>query len=413
MRELSGEHGGIAWRVDGHCNVTILSLNVNSLSSKLMHIAALLEALAAEGVVVTIIALQETKLNPAAHIVTGTDLPGFSIIRKDVKKGKGGVCFFVRDDILVYEHTEVGISDLSTLWIRAPQVLPPLQIGVTYLSPTDLSARRAHEHFFLIDKVTSAAEAAGLEWILLGDLNARGLNALEAWLHGIKADPDQLGAFIVSGSSADTDAGNFATRFAVHQGFAELDFVVASKGAAALCASCRTENGHGSLRNPIKMSDHRALVATFRVKTLQVAEAGGDGVSFSPVPLRKAQWCGGTQDEKDARIQRYSTAVEHCGGPLLDRAADVLLTDTPKKATWLIQKIAGLVHRCEDAAGISRTGAGGPPKPKPAFFDDAPTRCAFAAAALRNQELEVAASARDALVDAASREVTLDLVKNE
>ena len=56
-----------------------------------------------------------------------------------------------------------------------PLVVPPLQVEVTYLSPTPLTHNAALPHFARIDRVTRAVEDAGYVWILVGDLNSPGL----------------------------------------------------------------------------------------------------------------------------------------------------------------------------------------------------------------------------------------------
>ncbi|KAJ1451212.1 hypothetical protein M885DRAFT_570233 [Pelagophyceae sp. CCMP2097] len=392
---------------------------------KITLIASLLEALAGKGVNISVIALQETKLDPNAHLVTGTDLPGFSIIRKDMTKGKGGVCFLIRDGINAYEHTELGIDDPSTLWIRVTHVVPALQIGVTYLSPTELTVTRARTHFSRIDQVIRAAEAAGLAWILLGDFNSRGLNvaqsgrwlrapriatrseatkALEEWLVDMHEDQGRAGASIVSGSLEDTGENCWA-RFAAHQGFNELDLVIASAGAVDCCRSCRTENGYVLLPNPIRISDHRALVATFTVTELRATHEDDGESPFSPLPHRKTLWGTGTQDEKAVRQELYREAITLFGTPLLAGAAGIL-GETTLGAPWLTEKIAHLVHRSEDAAGITKTGGGGAPKAPKAFFADGAIRAAFATAAAKQKHLEVTTAAHLALIDDASRATT-------
>ncbi|KAJ1450040.1 hypothetical protein M885DRAFT_500274 [Pelagophyceae sp. CCMP2097] len=111
------------------------------------------------------------------------------------------------------------------------------------------------------------------------------------------ADQERPGASIVSGSLKDMGEGTKCwTRFAAHQDFSELDLVVASRSAANRCISCRTENGHGTLREPINISDHRALVATFRFSTIRATESD-EGAAFSPLPERKSRWADGSQNE--------------------------------------------------------------------------------------------------------------------
>ena len=219
----------------GTAELTVPSLNVNSVARKTMVLAALLADLAAMGISVSVIALQETKLDPNSNLIISTDLSGFSCTRKDVKKGNGGVAFLVRDDLLAYEHTEHGVVDACTLWIRVPQVQPPLQIGVTYLSPTALSHNSAHQHFTRIDKVTLEAESAGYAWILVGDFNAPGLRwpqqgawarasreghrtpataRLEGWLAAIGADdsrPDAVITGLAGRASAQTTTSPSST----------------------------------------------------------------------------------------------------------------------------------------------------------------------------------------------------------
>ena len=115
---------------------------------------------------------------PGVHLVIATDLLGFTFTRKNGKKGKGGVAFLVRDDLLAYEHTEHagdGAVDPNTLWIRVPLVVPPLQVGVTCLSPTTLTHNAALQHFARIDRATRAAKDACYVWILVDDLNLPGL----------------------------------------------------------------------------------------------------------------------------------------------------------------------------------------------------------------------------------------------
>ena len=65
--------------------VTIITLNIDWLSPKVALLGALTGDLATVDIVVSIIALQEAKLDSGAHLLIAADLPGFTFTRKDGK----------------------------------------------------------------------------------------------------------------------------------------------------------------------------------------------------------------------------------------------------------------------------------------------------------------------------------------
>ena len=233
-------------------------------------LGAPIEELAAVGIAVSIIALQEAKLDSGAHLLIAADLPGFTFTRKDGKKGKGGVAFRVRDYLLAYEHmghAGDGAADPSALWIRVPLVVSPLQVRVTYLSPTSLTHNPALQYFAQIDRATRVAGDAGYVRILVGDLNSPGLRVrqqgawhrdhptggrrtasterLERWLAEVNGDATRSNAVAASGTGP-----RWLIRFRAGHRFSELDCVIMSARAAECCASCTTENGGGALAAP-------------------------------------------------------------------------------------------------------------------------------------------------------------------
>lgn len=233
-------------------------------------LGAPIEELAAVGIAVSIIALQEAKLDSGAHLLIAADLPGFTFTHKDGKKGKGGVAFQVRDYLLAYEHmghAGGGTADPNTLRIRVPLVVPPLQVRATHLSPTSLTYNAALQHFVRIDRATRVAGDAGYVRILVGDLNSPGLRVrqqgawhrdhpaggrrtasterLERWLAEVNGDATRPSAVVASGTGP-----RWLTRFRADHRFSELDCVIMSARAAECCTSCATENGGGALAAP-------------------------------------------------------------------------------------------------------------------------------------------------------------------
>ena len=99
------------WKISGYYkfNIKIGYLNINSVVNKIDEVKELLNRNMFD-----ILFLAETKIDStvSSHLVSH---PGFRTIRKDRKKGAGGLLAYIRNDLSAYRRLKLESSDIESI----------------------------------------------------------------------------------------------------------------------------------------------------------------------------------------------------------------------------------------------------------------------------------------------------------
>ena len=137
------------------------SLNINGLST---HVDELRVYLATNDI--DILAINETKLDES--IMEGeVNICGYDIVRRDRKRGGGGVCFFVKNSINFSTRHDLNVDDLENLCVEIQNPRSKPFLVVTWYRPPDSLTGIFESFEILLRKLDSF----NIEYHLLGDIN--------------------------------------------------------------------------------------------------------------------------------------------------------------------------------------------------------------------------------------------------
>ena len=137
------------------------SLNINGLST---HVDELTVYLATNDI--DILAINETKLDES--IMEGeVNICGYDIVRRDRKRGGGGVCFFVKNSIIFSTRHDLNVDDLENLCVEIQNPRSKPFLVVTWYRPPDSLTGIFESFEILLRKLDSF----NIEYHLLGDIN--------------------------------------------------------------------------------------------------------------------------------------------------------------------------------------------------------------------------------------------------
>ena len=101
------------------------------------------------------------------------NITGYNILRKDRNRSGGGICFYVRDNLVAKFLSELSIDGIETLWAQVNTRTKVVIFGVCYRPPDQISTETNFSMDALYATFDIISETHNCPIVLLGDLNDR------------------------------------------------------------------------------------------------------------------------------------------------------------------------------------------------------------------------------------------------